>query len=58
MLLNTDSTVRYGNTYPITLGGRVFTFFILMIGFGVVALPAGLFASALENAPESRKNSE
>jgi len=46
----TLTTVGYGDVYPITLGGRIFTFFILMIGLSVVAVPAGLFATALQNA--------
>ena len=48
----TLTTVGYGDIYPITIGGRVFTFFILMIGLGVVAIPTGLFASALSKARE------
>ena len=46
----TLTTVGYGDVYPITLGGRIFTFFILMIGLGIVAVPAGLLASALSKA--------
>src|SRR5690606_19969337 len=45
--LTTLTTVGYGDMYPITLGGRIFTFFVLMIGLGVVAVPTGLIASAL-----------
>ena len=43
----TLTTVGYGDAYPITVGGRIFTFFVLMIGLGVVAIPTGLLASAL-----------
>ena len=43
----TLTTVGYGDVYPVTVGGRVFTFFILMIGLGIVAVPAGLLATAL-----------
>lgn len=46
----TLTTVGYGDAYPITPGGRVFTFFILVIGLGVVAIPTGLVASALSKA--------
>jgi len=46
----TLTTVGYGGIYPITAGGRVFTFFVLMVGLGVVAVPAGLVASALSKA--------
>lgn len=45
--VTTLTTVGYGDMYPITLGGRIFTFIILIIGIGIVAIPAGLLASAL-----------
>lgn len=48
----TLTTVGYGDMYPITTGGRVFTFFLLMIGLGIVAIPTGLVASALSKARE------
>ncbi len=48
----TLTTVGYGDVYPITLGGRIFTFIILLIGLGVVAAPAGLIASALSKVRE------
>jgi len=46
----TLTTVGYGDIYPITVGGKVFTFIILLIGLGFVAVPTGLFASALSTA--------
>lgn len=48
----TLTTVGYGDVYPVTLGGKVFTFFILMLGVGMVTVPAGLVASALSQARE------
>jgi voltage-gated potassium channel len=48
----TLTTVGYGDVYPITLGGKIFTFFILLIGVGIVTIPAGLVASALSKARE------
>ena len=48
--LATLTTVGYGDIYPITLGGRIFTGIILMIGLGIVALPAGIIASSLTEA--------
>lgn len=45
--VTTLTTVGYGDMYPITVGGRIFTFIILIIGIGIVAIPAGLLASAL-----------
>jgi voltage-gated potassium channel len=41
------TTVGYGDVFPITTGGRIFTSFVLLLGLGVIAVPAGLFASAL-----------
>ena len=43
----TLTTVGYGDAYPITAGGKIFTFLMLMCGLGVVAVPAGLIAAAL-----------
>lgn len=43
----TLTTVGYGDVYPITAGGKIFTFFILMIGLGIVSVPSALLASAL-----------
>lgn len=45
--------VGYGDVIPITVGGRIFTFFVLIIGLGFVAVPSGLFAAALSKARES-----
>jgi len=46
----TLTTVGYGDVYPVTVGGRVFTFIILMIGLGIVAIPTGILSSALTRA--------
>ncbi len=43
----TLTTVGYGDIYPITVGGRFFTFVVLILGLGVIAVPTGLVASAL-----------
>lgn len=51
----TLTTVGYGDVYPITLGGKMFTFFVLMIGVGLVTVPAGLVATALSKARENEK---
>ena len=51
----TLTTVGYGDVYPITVGGKIFTFFVLMIGIGFITVPAGLVATALTKA---RKDEE
>ena len=48
----TLTTVGYGDVYLITLGGKVFTFFVLIIGIGIIAVPAGLVGTALSKARE------
>jgi len=51
----TLTTVGYGEVYPITVGGKLFTFFVLMLGLGIVAVPTGLVSSALSQAREEEK---
>ncbi len=51
----TLTTVGYGDVYPITAGGRIFTFFILMIGLGIVAIPTGILSSALTRSIEKKE---
>ncbi|WP_370391847.1 ion transporter [uncultured Winogradskyella sp.] len=48
----TLTTVGYGDVYPITPGGKIFTFFILLIGLGIVAVPTGIISSSLTKAVE------
>ena len=56
--LATLTTVGYGDIYPITLGGRIFTGVILMIGLGIVALPAGIIASSLTEARKQQNKKD
>ncbi len=51
--VTTLTTVGYGDAYPVTVGGRIFTFLVLLVGLGVVSVPAGLVASALSKARET-----
>jgi voltage-gated potassium channel len=53
--VTTLTTVGYGDSYPVTTGGKFFTFLILMIGLGVVALPAGVVSSGLSQAREEER---
>ena len=45
--VTTLTTVGYGDMYPVTIGGKLFTTLIVFIGMGMVAVPTGLFASAV-----------
>jgi len=51
----TLTTVGYGDAVPITIGGRIFTFLILMIGLGIIAIPSGMISSALTEARNLEK---
>ncbi len=48
--VTTLTTVGYGDSYPITAGGKLFTFVILILGLGIIAVPTGMVASALAKA--------
>ena len=52
----TLTTVGYGDAFPITLGGRLWTFVVLLLGMGIVAVPAGLIASGLSRAMEEERS--
>jgi voltage-gated potassium channel len=54
----TLTTIGYGDLYPITVGGKIFTSIIVIIGLGIIAIPTGLFASALTRTTqiENEKN--
>lgn len=54
----TLTTVGYGDVYPITVGGRIFTFFILLIGLGIVAIPTGIISSSLTKAVDAKSDEE
>ncbi len=53
----TFTTVGYGDVYPITAGGRIFTGVILILALGVIAVPTGLIATAL-TADREREREE
>ncbi len=48
----TLTTVGYGDSFPVTVGGKLFTSMVVLVGIGIVAIPTGLFASALTKARE------
>ena len=45
--VTTLTTVGFGDMYPVTIGGNLFTTLVVFIGMGMVAVPTGLFASAV-----------
>jgi len=45
--VSTFTFLGYGDIYPVTVGGKIFTFFVLMTGIAMIAVPTGLVAAAL-----------
>ena len=54
----TLTTVGYGDVYPETVGGKLFTFMILICGMGIVAVPAGLIAASLSKVVREDDSSQ
>jgi voltage-gated potassium channel len=51
----TLTTVGYGDVTPITFAGRVLAIFIMLLGVGLVALPAGILAAKFSEELKSRR---
>lgn len=58
--VSTLTTVGYGDIHPITVGGKIFTFLILILGLGMIAVPTGIIASSLSSLrkPPSKNEPE
>jgi len=52
----TLSTVGYGDMYPITVGGKVFTAIMVLIGIAMIAVPTGLISAALTKVRENDRS--
>ena len=50
----TLTSVGYGDCYPVTPGGRIFTGLLLPVGLGVITVPSGLLAYGLTKSHEMR----
>ncbi len=46
----TLTTIGYGDVYPKTPGGKIFTAIVALVGVGLIAIPSGLLASVLTEA--------
>ena len=49
------TTVGYGDIYPITAAGRMFTAALLFVGLGVIAVPTALISAALIRTDVSKR---
>ena len=48
----TITTVGYGDYFPITMGGRIIGFFVMLTGIGIIGALASIFASLLVSPSE------
>lgn len=46
----TLTTIGYGDVYPVTIAGKVIAIFVAVAGIGLIAMPAGILASAFSDA--------
>jgi voltage-gated potassium channel len=53
----TLTTVGYGDVFPVTAGGKLFTALMLSVGLGIVAVPTGLISSALTRVRQIEERS-
>ncbi len=51
----TMTTVGYGDVTPVTVAGKVVAVFVMLLGVGLVALPAGLLAARFGDELAARK---
>lgn len=53
----TLTTVGYGDVAPVTTAGRIIAVFVMALGVGMVALPAGMLASRFSDELAARRSS-
>lgn len=54
----TLTTIGYGDVYPITVGGKIVASLLAVAGIGLIALPAGIMASAMNDAMQRAPKGE
>jgi voltage-gated potassium channel len=51
----TLTTVGYGDVFPVTVMGKLFSAIIALLGIGVVAIPTGIISAAFMNEMNESK---
>jgi len=54
----TLTTVGYGDVYPVTLLGKIFSGLVLIAAIGLIALPTGIFAGAMSEVMQRRRKTK
>jgi len=49
------TTVGYGDAIPITIGGRIFTTLVLLVGLGIVAIPTSILSTAMAEVRQKER---
>jgi voltage-gated potassium channel len=49
------TTVGYGDAVPITIGGRIFTTLVLLVGLGIVAIPTSILSTAMAEVRQKER---
>lgn len=52
------TTIGYGDVFPVTAGGKIFTALVALVGVGLIAIPSGLLASVLTQARVEEERAE
>ena len=54
--ISTFTTVGYGDIYPLTVAGKIFSAIIALLGIGLVAVPTGIISAGfMENIENNNK---
>ena len=54
--ISTFTTVGYGDIYPLTIAGKIFSAIIALLGIGLVAVPTGIISAGfMENIEDNNK---
>jgi voltage-gated potassium channel len=51
-------TIGYGDTYPVTVPGRILAGLTAIAGIGVIAAPTGILAAACSDAAQRHRELE
>jgi len=51
----TITTVGYGDISPVTTGGKLVASIIMLMGYGIIAVPTGIVTNEMVNAARSKK---
>jgi voltage-gated potassium channel len=54
----TITTVGYGDFFPVTLGGRIIAFFVMLTGVGIIGALASILASILVTSNDAEPTAE